>query len=150
MADDTTTYLQELVIDLASRIVYERANFKDEYSYGRVSGLQEACRLATMARDEERRTHKNAGRGKRMGAYIAWREMRDRCRDENNNRYADYGGRGISVCVEWDFSFASFLADMGGRPDGMIIDRVDPDGNYTPDNCRWSTPLEQRHNRRTP
>ncbi len=77
--------------------------------------------------------------------------MLDRCRYPSTNSYKDYGGRGITVCSRWSGpgGFEAFLADMGERPSAKhSIDREDPDGHYTPDNCRWSTTVEQRHNRR--
>lgn len=67
--------------------------------------------------------------------------MIQRCGNPNNSRYKDYGGRGIQVCEAWH-DFKNFFADMGLRPDGLSIDRKDNDGNYEPDNCRWSTPKE--------
>lgn len=73
--------------------------------------------------------------------------MHGRCRHPGNASYADYGGRGITVCERWR-SFEAFLADMGTRPEGMTLDRRDPDKNYTPDNCRWATGSEQNRNKR--
>lgn len=70
-----------------------------------------------------------------------------RCNDPNSNRWSLYGGRGITVCPQWR-TFQGFLADMGERPPGKTLDRINVDGNYEPDNCRWATASEQARNRR--
>ena len=82
------------------------------------------------------------------GAYKSYRAMLQRCNNENNTRYDSYGGRGIRVCETWLESFDNFLSDMGQRPDGCSIDRIDVDGDYTPQNCRWATTREQSENKR--
>jgi hypothetical protein len=76
--------------------------------------------------------------------------MRNRCNNPNCAQYADYGGRGITVCDRWD-SFELFLQDMGERPGlDLSIEREDNDGNYEPSNCYWATRIQQRANRRPP
>lgn len=80
--------------------------------------------------------------------YRSWYGMRTRCSNPNQIRFKYYGGRGVSVCKRWK-QFENFLADMGERPPGMTLDRIKNHLHYTPDNCRWATPKEQRANRRS-
>jgi hypothetical protein len=75
----------------------------------------------------------------------SWSGMRARCMDPGHRDWSRYGGRGIVICDRWR-DFAAFYADMGPRPEGKTLDRIDSTGNYEPGNCRWATPLEQRLN----
>lgn len=91
--------------------------------------------------------HGNAPRGAWTAEYRCWVAMLARCHNPHTKAFKDYGGRGISVCDRWR-DFANFLADMGRRPKGLTLDRINNDGNYELSNCRWATALEQRHNQR--
>lgn len=83
------------------------------------------------------------------GTYRSWEAMKARCTNKNSNSYAGYGAKGVKVSPEWLASFETFLLDMGERPDGTSIDRIDNTAGYNAENCKWSTPKEQANNRST-
>lgn len=83
----------------------------------------------------------------KSSTYRVWSGMRTRCTNPKSTNYSSYGGRGIQCCDRWK-SFEVFLEDMGEKPEGKSLDRIDVNGNYEPLNCKWSSPVEQAQNRR--
>lgn len=110
------------------------------------AGFTKSCGCAQKEGARDRRTSHGLSKSPE---YKSWSGMRDRCLNENNDSYDNYGGRGITICQRWIDSFELFYADMGQKPgQNYSIDRIDNDLGYSPSNCRWATGETQGRNRR--
>ena|SRR5208283_3388198 len=122
-----------------------------------LKGLTQSCGCLRRERIYKAcRKHGHARHGARTPEYRTYNSMIQRCQNPRTPYFKNYGGRGIRVCDRWKNSFEAFLVDMGPRPlgrNGQVaaysIERVNNDGNYEPDNCKWATKKEQRANQRS-
>lgn len=107
-----------------------------------------SAELAGMRLKASLKRHGHTTKHSISPTYRSWTAMKKRCTDASNNRFCAYGGRGITVCEEWLGSFEAFLEDMGERPDGATLDRINTDLGYCKDNCRWAPSDLQANNKR--
>ena len=110
--------------------------------------MRAAMRSAMGAGNTVSRVHGHAPRRGLTPTYRTWQQLVQRCTNPKNRNYADYGGRGVVVCERW-MVFANFVADVGEKPNGLTLDRIDNARGYEPGNVRWVSMHEQNQNRRS-
>lgn len=134
-------YGQLIAIEFVERIARPGADEKDVRHGNTVS--------CGCAQKKTKLTHGHTSHRRLSREYSVWMAMRSRCYDSAHASFRNYGARGIRVCDRWRDSFENFLSDMGPRPSaGHSIDRINNDGDYEPQNCRWATIAQQRANMR--
>ena len=115
-------------------------------AFTNIKSRKQGCPLCGYAEGAEKKTkHGHKSSTYTSPTYHSWHDMKQRCNNPKNHKFKDYGGRGITYCKEWE-QFENFLDDMGVRPENKTLDRIDVNGNYCKENCRWATAKQQSRN----
>ena len=146
-----------LVVSVAPRGKFNEIRWNCKCECGRESvvsasslrnGTTKSCGCLKSELLKSNKTIKNFRHGgTNTSEYSSWTSMRDRCKNPKNVGWKSHGGRGIKVCSRWN-DFKNFLQDMGKKPDGFWIDRINNNGHYVPSNCQWVSPSENLKNTR--
>ena len=123
--------------------------FSVRYRCSRKRYCSRSCGVKSHASHQGTRNPRYDGGRTSHPLYDSWLDMRARCKRTTHHAWPRYGGRGIAVCARWDGDFWAFVADMGDRPPGYSLDRIDNDGPYAPGNTRWASHSQQQLNRRS-
>ena len=133
---------------------FTRDNYpsKSAGDIAKIVGKSQKCVIEKLKRmGIPRDWEKNRLKHRSIPEYCVWSSMKNRCNNKNDPAYKYYGAKGVKVCDRWNNSFLNFYSDMGPRPrPGLSLDRINPFGDYCPENCRWATVMQQATNKRKP
>lgn len=147
--DITGQKFGKLTVIKFNKIVNHNPHWLCKCNCGNIKSVQRGCLISGQTRSCGclRKERKLTLGGKHASLYRVWHGMKQRCNNKQCYQYKDWGGRGIKICTRW-LNFENFYNDVGDKPKELSLDRIDNDGNYCKENCRWATRKDQQRNTR--